>query len=125
MCLSFDVKRRVQNLEKDCVFEAPSAPREVAFAAGKQHGLAGSRRPFLDLSVPELGCQPLRPKPSELWAPSAPRESSFDVNRHVQNLEKDRSRVLGPKCSLRGCLRSRETAWPGGFQEIVFGPERA
>ena len=59
----FDVNRCIQNLEEDCAFEAASAPREVAFAAGKQHGLAGSRRPFLGLSERDLRCQPLHPKP--------------------------------------------------------------
>ena len=54
-----------------------------------------SRTPFLDLSVPELRCQPSRPEPIKIFSfvPQGPPE---------------------------GLLQQRETAWPGGFQDTVF-----
>ena len=108
-----------------------SLPKKAASGTGKQHGLASSMTPFFDLCWGDLQCQTLRPE-------SIKKEgfAALGRNLHLQLPSKytvgtfgcvwvsrpAKPRLLTQKPSQKGCLRNRETAWPGELNDTVFRP---
>ena len=87
--------------------------------------------PFFDLCWGDLQCQTLRPE-------SIKKEgfAALGRNLHLQLPSKytvgtfgcvwisrpAKPRLLTQKPSQKGCLRNRETAWPGELKDTVFRP---
>ena len=97
-----------------------SLPKNAGFKTAKQHGLASSRTPFFDLCWGDLQCQTLRPEPIKN-GDLASRSTVCTFNC-VWASRPAKPRLLTQKPSRKGCLRNRETAWPGELNDTVFRP---
>ena len=88
-------------------------------------------RPFFDLLWGDLHCQTLRLKPIKkggfaalgliahldlAWRCTVCTFGCVWVSRPAK------PRLLTQKPSQKGCLRNRETAWPGELNDTVFRP---
>ena len=86
---------------------------------------------FFDLRWSDLQCQTSRPEPKKkkvfaavgrnlhLQLPSKYTVGTFGC---VWASQRAKPRLLTQKPSQKGCLRNRETAWPGELKDTVFQP---
>ena len=76
--------------------------------------------PFFDLCWGDLQCQTLRPEP--IKNRDLASRSTVCTFNCVWASRPAKPRLLTQKPSQKGCLRNRETAWPGELKDTVFWP---
>ena len=111
-------------------FSPKSLPKKAASGTRKQHGLASSMTPFFDLRWSDLQCQTSRPESIKKSFAALGLSSHHDLAWRctvctfgcVWVSRPAKPRLLTQKPSRKGCLRNRETAWPGELNDTVLRP---
>ena len=105
---------------KNTTSDSKAFPKRLPPEQGNSMAWRAQGHRFFDLCWGDLQCQTLRPEPIKN-GDLASRSTVCTFNC-VWASRPAKLRLLTQKPSQKGCLRNRETAWPGELKDTVFRP---